>query len=76
MPQHEFILKVHNHPGVLIRVAQVFTRRSFNIDALEVKPDPKNPVFATMHIKAKGDGEQLNQIKLQISKLIDVIEVL
>ena len=47
MPQHEFILKVHNHPGVLIRVAQVFTRRSFNIDALEVKPDPKNPAFAT-----------------------------
>ena len=49
MPQHEFILKVHNHPGVLIRVAQVFTRRSFNIDFFDVKPVPKNSVLATMH---------------------------
>ncbi|MCA9407601.1 MAG: acetolactate synthase small subunit [Candidatus Omnitrophica bacterium] len=69
---HTISVLVANKPGVLVRCAQVFARRGFNIDALVVSPgvDPK---FSRMTITAQGDPATLDQIIKQTAKLIDVV---
>lgn len=69
---HTISILVVNKPGVLMRVAQVFSRRGFNIDSLVVSSgfDEK---FARMTIEAQGNSDNLGQIKKQLSKLIDVM---
>ena len=69
--QHSISILVANKPGVLMRVAQVFTRRQFNIDSLVVSPalDGK---YARMTIGAEGDPATLSQIIKQLQKLVDV----
>ena len=71
---HTISFLVANKPGVLVRVAQVFTRRGFNIDSLVVSPSV-NPKYSRMTITAKGDLQTLDQIIKQSDKLIDVIHV-
>jgi len=69
---HTISILVANKPGVLVRVALVFARRGYNIDALSVSPG-FNPRFSRMTITAKGDPATLDQIIKQVAKLIDVI---
>lgn len=69
---HTISILVANKPGVLVRVALVFARRAYNIDALSVSP-AFNPRYSRMTITAQGDPKTLDQIIKQASKLIDVI---
>lgn len=69
---HTVSMLVANKPGVLVRCAQVFARRGFNIDALVVCASV-NPKFSRMTITATGDPGTLEQIVKQTAKLIDVI---
>ena len=69
---HTVSMLVANKPGVLVRCAQVFARRGFNIDALVVSASV-NPEFSRMTLTASGDPGTLEQIIKQTSKLIDVI---
>lgn len=69
---HTISMLVANKPGVLVRVALVFARRGYNIDALVVSPS-FNPHYSRMTITAKGDPEILDQIIKQTSKLVDVL---
>ena len=69
---HTISILVANKPGVLVRVALVFARRGYNIDALAVSPS-FNPQYSRMTITAQGDPATLDQIIKQASKLIDVI---
>ena len=69
---HTLSIRVANKPGVLMRVAQVFSRRGFNIDALVVSAEA-NGAFSQMTVRAKGDADQLCQITNQVERLIDVI---
>lgn len=69
---HTISMLVANKPGVLVRVALVFARRGYNIDALVVSP-AFNPRYSRMTITAKGDPATLDQIIKQASKLIDMI---
>jgi acetolactate synthase-1/3 small subunit len=71
---HTISMLVANKPGVLVRVALVFARRGYNIDALVVSPT-FDPRFSRMTITAKGDPRTLDQIIKQAAKLIDVIHV-
>ena len=71
-PLHSLSVLVNNQPGVLARVAQVFARRGFNIESLVVSP-ASDGRFSRMTIGARGDEENLDQIKAQCNKLIDVI---
>jgi acetolactate synthase small subunit len=68
-------LTVRNSPGVLVRCAQIFSRRGHNIEALHVTAIPN--AFATSHmtITAYGKAGTLHQITQQLRKLIDVIGV-
>jgi acetolactate synthase small subunit len=69
---HTISMLVANKPGVLVRVALVFARRGYNIDALVVSPSV-NPLYSRMTITAKGDPNTLDQIIKQASKLVDMI---
>lgn len=69
---HTISVYVANRPGVLARIAQVFARRGFNIDSLVVSPSMEGR-YSRMTIAAIGSPEGLEQIILQLSKLVDVI---
>jgi acetolactate synthase I/III small subunit len=71
-PTHTLSILVNNQPGVLMRICQVFSRRGFNIDSLVVS-EGRNANFSRMTIGISGDPEGLNQIIMQVGKLIDVI---
>jgi acetolactate synthase-1/3 small subunit len=71
---HTISILVANKPGVLVRCAQVFARRGFNIDALVVSASV-NPKYSRMTVTAQGDIQTLDQIIKQTAKLIDVIHV-
>jgi acetolactate synthase-1/3 small subunit len=70
--QHSISLLVNNKPGVLIRIALVFSRRGYNIDSLVVSP-AHNGKYARMNITASGEPKTLEQILKQLNKLIDVL---
>lgn len=65
---------VLHKPGVLQRVAGLFTRRGFNIENITVGTSEKEEL-ARMTIIAQGDEKVLEQITKQLNKLIDVIKV-
>ena len=67
------IIEVTNQPGVLSRVAQVFSRRGFNIESLQVDPT-ETPGISIMTLSADGPEAMWPQIIKQTTKLIDVIQ--
>ncbi|MBU4265908.1 MAG: acetolactate synthase small subunit [Candidatus Altiarchaeota archaeon] len=74
MRTHIFTALVEHKPGVLQRVASMFTRRKFNIESITVGPTD-NPKIARMTILTKGDDQMLEQIEKQMNKLVNVIKV-
>lgn len=71
-PKHTLSIYVANKPGVLVRVAQVFARRAFNIESLVVSAS-QDPRFSRMTVVCRGDADTLEQIIKQVSKLVDVL---
>lgn len=69
---HTLSALVANTPGVLARIAQVFSRRGFNIDSLVVSPG-KGGKFSRMTMTAVGAHDGLDQIIKQVNKLVDVV---
>lgn len=67
-------LLVENNPGVLSRVAGLFSRRGYSIDSLSVGKT-NEPNISRMTVVANGDTLILNQIEKQLSKLVEVIEI-
>jgi acetolactate synthase-1/3 small subunit len=65
---------VENQPGVLARIAGLFSGRAFNIDSLAVG-ETEDPQVSRMTIVARGEEQILEQIMKQLNKLIDVIKV-
>jgi acetolactate synthase-1/3 small subunit len=72
---HTLSVFVNNKPGVLVRVALVFSRRGYNIESLVVSPAARGE-FSRMTIVCTGDSETLEQIIKQLSKLIDVVHAI
>lgn len=72
-PLHTLSILVRNKPGVLVRVALVFSRRGYNIESLVVSPEASNGELSRMTITCSGDPETLEQIIKQVTKLIDVV---
>jgi acetolactate synthase-1/3 small subunit len=73
--KHTISLLVNNRPGVLIRVALVFSRRGFNIDSVVVSP-LNCTEFSRMSLVASGDPRTLDQIIKQLNKLVDVLHAI
>jgi acetolactate synthase-1/3 small subunit len=72
---HTISLFVNNAPGVLVRVALVFSRRGFNIESLVVSPGAEGR-FSRMTITCSGEPESLEQIIKQLAKLVDVVHAI
>lgn len=71
---HVISALVLHKPGVLQRVAGLFTRRGFNIDNITVGTSEQEKM-ARMTIISHGDEKVLEQIIKQLNKLIDVVKV-
>ena len=72
---HTISLLVRNAPGVLIRVATVFSRRGYNIESLVVSPGARAG-FSRMTVTCSGDPSILEQMIKQLTKLVDVVHAL
>ena len=71
---HTISVLVENHFGVLARVSGLISARAFNIDSLTVSTT-EDPTISRMTIVVEAEGERLEQVKNQLGRLIDVIEV-
>src|ERR1700742_3122861 len=65
---------VENKPGVLARVAGLFSRRGFNIESLAVGPT-EHPDVSRMTIVVSVDELPLEQVTKQLNKLVNVIKI-
>jgi len=72
--RHTLAVLVENNPGVLARVAGLFSRRGYNIDSLAVGR-AHNPAVSRMTIVVEGDESVLEQVTKQLHKLVDVIKI-
>ena len=74
MTTHTLSVLVENKPGVLARIAGLFSRRGFNIDSLAVGPT-EHPEVSRMTIVVGVDVSPLEQVTKQLNKLVEVIKV-
>ena len=72
--KHTISCLVENHFGVLARVSSLISARGFNIDSLTVSTT-EDPTISRMTIVVDAEGPRLEQVKNQLNRLIDVIEV-
>ena len=72
--KHTISLLVENKPGVLSRVAGLFSGRGFNIESLSVA-ETTDPDISRMTILTTGNDQILEQITKQLNKLINVLKV-
>ncbi|MGN0244075.1 MAG: acetolactate synthase small subunit [Lachnospiraceae bacterium] len=66
---------VDNKPGILGRVCGLFSRRGYNIDSLTVG-ECQDPTLSRMTVTVSGDDIVLEQISKQLTKLIDVRQII
>lgn len=71
---HVLSVLVENKAGVLARIAQLFSRRGYNIFSLAVAPTDDSR-FSRITIVVDVDSVPLEQITKQLHKLINVIKI-
>lgn len=71
---HTLSVLVENSPGVLARVASLFSRRGYNIDSLAVGPT-EDERYSRMTIVVNVEEHGLHQVVQQLDKLINVISI-
>jgi len=71
---HTLSVLVENKPGVLARIAGLFSRRGFNIDSLAVGPT-EHPAISRMTIVVNVEDSPLEQVTKQLNKLVEVIKI-
>lgn len=74
MSTHTLSVLVQDTPGVLSRVAGLFSRRSFNISSLAVGPT-EHPGVSRMTIVVEVEDKPLEQVTKQLHKLINVLKI-
>lgn len=72
--KHILSILVDNEPGVLSRIAGLFSGRGYNIESLSVAPTHEAAVSRVTMVTV-ADEEIMEQIKKQLHKLINVITV-
>ena len=74
MNLHTLSVLVENKPGVLARVAGLFSRRGFNIESLAVGPT-EVPEVSRMTIVVQVEDLPLEQVTKQLNKLVNVLKI-
>jgi acetolactate synthase-1/3 small subunit len=72
--RHTLSVLVEDKPGVLARVAALFSRRGFNIESLAVGPTERHDV-SRITLRVDCAEHALEQIEKQIHKLVNVLRV-
>lgn len=72
--KHILSILVDNQPGVLSRIAGLFSGRGYNIESLCVA-ETMEPDVSRITMVTQGDATVIEQIKKQLFKLINVIKV-
>ena len=65
---------VNNQPGVLSRIAGVFSSRGYNIRSLCVA-ETTNPEISRITLTSRAESDFTEKIKKQLDKLVDVISI-
>lgn len=74
MAKHTLSVLVNNHMGVLSRVSGLFSRRGFSIESLSVGTTEDKKI-SRMTIVVECENDVFLQIKNQLAKLMDVIQI-
>jgi acetolactate synthase-1/3 small subunit len=74
MSRHTLSVLVENKPGVLVRIAGLFSRRGFNIDSLAVG-QTEHQEISRMTIVVNCDERPLEQVTKQLNKLVNVLKI-
>ena len=72
--KHILSIMVENRPGVLARIAGLFSRRGFNIDTLAVGPT-EDPDVSRITLTLDGAVHPIDQVTKQLHKLVNVIKI-
>ncbi len=72
--KHILSLLVENKPGVLARIAGLFSRRGFNIQTLAVGPTD-DPTLSRVTLTVDGALHPIDQVTKQLHKLVNVIKI-
>jgi acetolactate synthase-1/3 small subunit len=72
---HILSVLVENKAGVLARIAGLFARRGFNIYSLAVAPADDSQRFSRITIVVDAASAPLDQIRGQLNKLINVVDI-
>jgi len=75
MSKHTLSVLVENTPGILARIAALFSRRGFNIDSLAVGVT-EHPEISRITIVVNGELTRLDQVIEQTGKLVNVLDVM
>ncbi len=74
MSTHTLSVLVENKPGVLARIASLFSRRGFNINSLAVG-ETEIPEISRMTVVVDVEDLPLEQVTKQLNKLVEVLKV-
>ena len=72
--KHTLVALVEDKPGVLTRMASLFRRRGFNIESIAVGHS-ELPDLSRMTIVVNGSANILEQVRKQLSKVVNVVKV-
>ena len=72
---HIFVVWVDNEAGVLARVVGLFSGRGYNIESLAVAEIDQTKNISRITIVTTGTPQVIDQIKLQLKKLVPVHKV-
>jgi len=72
--RHTLSVLVEDQPGVLARIAGLFSRRGFNIESLAVGPTEHAGV-SRMTIAVNVEDLPLEQVTKQLNKLVNVLKI-
>ncbi|HZL07551.1 MAG TPA: acetolactate synthase small subunit, partial [Coriobacteriia bacterium] len=72
--KHVLSILVENKPGVLARIAGLFSRRGFNIDTLAVGPTD-DPSISRVTLTLDGAVHPIDQVTKQLHKLVNVLKI-
>ena len=73
--RHTLAVIVDNEPGILARIAGLFTARGYNIDSLTVADISESHALSRITIVTQGPPAVIDQIQAQLERLVPVHKV-
>ena len=74
--RHVLTIMVDNEPGILAKIAGLFTARGYNIDSLTVADIQEDHAVSRITIVTKGPPPVIDQIMAQLERLVPVHKVI